>query len=81
MTWHMIVKALWPIALLFFLGLSAAQISERLKAKSSVFYTDWETGVTSVEQTSAPVRTTRATAMLGGACILLVPRLAIVSPR
>ena len=70
MAWHMIMKAVWPIALLFFLGISVAQISERLKHKSPNMAAVRPHGATLVEQ-SAPPGVTRTDALLGGACVLL----------
>ncbi len=70
MTSHMIVKAIWPIALLLFLGLSVSQLAESLTAKtaSMAVMRPHERHVLKHSYRPAP---TRVNAMLGSACILL----------
>ncbi len=63
-----ILRTLWPTLLVLFLGLSVAQLTERLKNKESAFYYDQNDGSVA-EQPSEPM--TRANALLGAACIIV----------
>lgn len=70
MTWYLIVRTLWPLAMLLYLCLSVTQLSERLKAKGCSVHDVRPDYATLVERGFAPAPT-RANAMLGGACVLL----------
>lgn len=63
-----ILRAFWPILLVLFLGVSVAQLSERLKNKTSVVYPS-ETLDSPASHGSDPM--VRTNALLGTACILL----------
>jgi len=70
MTWHTIVRNLWPIAMILFLSLSVSQLSESLRYKTASYHSLQPIHQTSAQNDVRPAPT-RVNAMLGGACILL----------
>lgn len=68
MNLSILLRTLWPILLVLFLGISVAQLSERLKNKNSTIYPDQPDQSLS-QPTSEPMM--RANALLGAACIVL----------
>jgi len=70
MTWQFVSNIVWPAAMLLFLSLSVAQLSERMKARVPEFRLVGPQQTVVVAMRAAPTPT-RTTAMLGGACVLL----------
>lgn len=69
MTVQAILKVLWPIVLLLFLGFSVSVLAERLRAKTSQMEILRPNAASLARSTVLPPPT-RLHAMLGGACIL-----------
>lgn len=68
MKFAIVLRTLWPILLVLFMGISVAQLSERLKNKAGFFY---PTHIDQpLEQQESPP-TTSTDALLGAGCILL----------
>lgn len=69
MKFAIVLRTLWPVLLVLFMGISVAQLSERLKNKAGFFAYPTPGDESHGQQDFPP--TTRTDALLGTGCILL----------